>query len=157
MKPGISIQGPVQAGPARAACERVLRALPDWFGVEESIVGYIQSAGELPTWLALDGDEPVGFITVKQHFPRSAEVYVMGILEEYHGRGIGRGLVSVVEGWLACQGVEYLQVKTLSASRPDPYYARTRAFYTALGFCPLEELKLFWDEATPCLLLVKRL
>lgn len=157
MKPGISIEGPVAAGPARAACERVLRSLPDWFGVEESIVDYIHSAGELPTWLALDGSEPVGFITVKQHFPQSAEVYVMGILAEYHGRGIGRRLVNTVEGWLTRQGVEYLQVKTLSASHPDPYYARTRAFYTALGFCPLEEFRLLWDEANPCLLLVKRL
>ena len=38
-----------------------------------------------------------------------------------------------------------------------PAYAQTRAFYLAMGFRPLEELRKLWDEANPCLIMVKRL
>ena len=61
------------------------------------------------------------------------------------------------EAWLREQAVEYLQVKTLGPSREDAGYARTRAFYIALNFRPLEELKQLWDEHNPCLIMVKRL
>jgi len=40
---------------------------------------------------------------------------------------------------------------------PDPGYARTRAFYAAMGFEPLEEIVQVWGPDNPCLLLVKRL
>jgi len=59
--------------------------------------------------------------------------------------------------WLREQGVEYLQVKTLSASAPDEGYAKTRAFYHAMGFRDLEEFPLLWDPSNPALQLIKRL
>jgi hypothetical protein len=55
------------------------------------------------------------------------------------------------------QGVENLQVKTLSPSRSDENYAKTRAFYQAMGFTPLEEFPQIWDENNPCLILIMRL
>jgi hypothetical protein len=55
------------------------------------------------------------------------------------------------------QGVEYLQVKTLSDAHPDAGYARTRAFYQAMGFRPLQELPELWGEENPCLQMVKGL
>jgi hypothetical protein len=45
----------------------------------------------------------------------------------------------------------------LSAVHPDQGYAKTRAFYQAMGFCPLEELPDFWDAENPCLRMVKKL
>lgn len=33
----------------------------------------------------------------------------------------------------------YLTLKTLSASQPNEFYARTRKFYEAWGFVPIEE------------------
>lgn len=53
-------------------------------------------------------------------------------------------------------GVKFLQVKTLGASHPDTYYAKTRQFYEGYGFTPLEEHDL-WGEDTPCLVLIKPL
>jgi hypothetical protein len=50
-----------------------------------------------------------------------------------------------------------MQVKTLGPSRLDEHYAKTRAFYEAMGFRPLEEFKQIWDENNPCLVMVKRL
>ncbi len=75
----------------------------------------------------------------------------------WHGQGVGRALVEQAEQVLRAEHVEYFQVKTLSDSHPDPGYAKTRAFYLALGFRPLEEFKTLWGEATPCLMMVKYL
>lgn len=99
----------------------------------------------------------VGFLSIKQHNPYAAEIYVMGVIRAAHRQGTGRALVAHAEKWLLEQGVEYLQVKSLGPSHPDPGYTRTRAFYLALGFRPLEEFSQIWDEHNPCLILIKRL
>lgn len=149
----MNIEGPLLG--QGSVCETILRALPEWFGIEEATAQYIRDVDHLPTFVAwLDG-RAVGFMTVKQHFPQSAELYVLGVLPEMHNRGIGRALLARVEAYLREQGVEYLQVKTLSASHPDEGYAKTRVFYEAVGFRPLEEFPTLWDEANPCLLMVK--
>jgi ribosomal protein S18 acetylase RimI-like enzyme len=140
-----------------AVCEPVLRSLPDWFGIEEAIVRYGKEIDNLPTFLVHDGETLVGFLSVKQHFPRSAEVYVMGVRQEAHRCGVGRALMQAAQKWLQEQGAGYLQVKTLSPTRSSEHYERTRAFYEKMGFEPLEELKTLWGEDNPCLLLVKKI
>jgi hypothetical protein len=50
--------------------------------------------------------------------------------------------------------VTLVQVKTLGPSRPDANYARTRLFYEASGFQPLEELHGLWG-VNPCLIMIK--
>jgi ribosomal protein S18 acetylase RimI-like enzyme len=138
-------------------CESILRSLPDWFGIEEDIDKYLAEIDQLPTFLAMASDQVIGFLTLKQHFPHSAEILVMGCMPEVHRLGIGRALVERAEAWLLGQDVEYLQVKTLGPSRPDPGYDITRAFYLSLGFEPMEEFKQIWDEHNPCLVMVKKL
>jgi GNAT superfamily N-acetyltransferase len=93
---------------------------------------------------------------VKQHNPLAAEIYVMGVAREHHGRGAGTALLSAAEESLLLSGVQYLHVKTLGPSRESRSYARTRAFYESRGFVPLEEFHDFW-RGNPCLLLVKRI
>lgn len=151
----IHIEGP-SAGVSRI-CEQILRSLPDWFGIESALLDYSRNVAELPTFTARDGDRPVGILTIKEHFPESAEIYVMGVRPEWRGRGIGKSLLSRAEEWLVSEGVQFLQVKTVGESRPDPNYAETRAFYRKAGFVPLEEFDDLWSETNPCLLMVKSL
>jgi ribosomal protein S18 acetylase RimI-like enzyme len=149
------VQGPL-LGQA-VLCEPILRSLPQWFGIEEAVVHYVQEIEHLPTFLAVADGRVAGFLSLKEHFAEAAEVYVMGLRVEYHRRGLGCALVERAEEWFRSRGGEYLQVKTLSPARADENYARTRAFYRAMGFRPLEEFPHLWDEANPCLLLVKAL
>jgi ribosomal protein S18 acetylase RimI-like enzyme len=65
--------------------------------------------------------------------------------------------MEALEAHLQAQGIEYLQVKTLSPAHPDKNYAKTRAFYHALGFRPLEEFPDLWGEQNPCLQMIKYL
>jgi GNAT superfamily N-acetyltransferase len=140
-----------------AVCVPILRALPDWFGMEASIAQYAAEIDHLPTFLARVREGVVGFLSIKQHYPSAAEVSVMGIRAEAHRQGLGRALMQAAQAWLKGQGVAYLQVKTLGPSNPDENYARTRAFYLAMGFTALEEFPLLWDADNPCLILVKKL
>jgi ribosomal protein S18 acetylase RimI-like enzyme len=91
------------------------------------------------------------------HTPFAAEVYVMGVLPEFHHRGIGRQMLVHVEDKLSSDGVEFLQAKTLSPSKPDAGYEKTRAFYFSCGFRPLEEFPHLWDSDNPALQMVKTL
>ena len=137
--------------------ERLMRLLPEWFGIESSLLEYIEASTHLPTYLAtVDGQPPVGILLLRRHFPAAAEVHLMAVHPDWHRRGIGRLLLSVAEHDLAADGVRLLQVKTLGASRPDPNYARTREFYLAMGFQPLEELLDLWPD-NPCLVMLRLL
>lgn len=151
----ITVQGPL-LGQA-PLCEPVLRALPQRFGIEEATRQYVRDIDVLPTFLALDGHAVAGFLTLKQHTDHAAEIHVMGVRPERHRQGVGRALVSRAEAHLGRLGIEYLQVKTLSPAHPDEGYARTRAFYTALGFRPLEDFPTLWGEQNPCLQMIKAL
>ena len=139
------------------ACERILRALPRWFGIEAALVGYVTRLPELAVRVARADDDLVGFIAIEQHTKHAAEIHVMAVVPREHGGGIGRALVAHVEHELRAAGVDYLQVKTLSASSPDPSYAMTRRFYDAFGFVALEEHATLWGASNPALQMIKRL
>ncbi len=140
-----------------SVCIPILRMLPDWFGIEAAILDYEHEIERLPTFLAKADGSVLGFLSLKQHNPFSAEIYVMAVRPEAQRGGIGRALVTTAETHARGLGVEYVQVKTLGPSRQNEEYARTRVFYEALGFRPLEEFKRIWDENNPCLVMVKRL
>lgn len=140
-----------------AECEVILRALPDWFGIESAIVDYVRDIAESPTWLWREHGVLLGFLSAKIHFPGSAEIHVMGIQSSAHRKGIGRKLTQACEAKFQSDGFHFLQVKTLSDRSTDPNYAKTREFYLAMGFQPLEVFPTLWDEWNPCLQLVKAL
>jgi GNAT superfamily N-acetyltransferase len=133
-------------------CEAVLADLPDWFAFEEVNAAYVRDVAELPTF----GVDEDAFLSLKLHTPRAAEVYVMGVRRERHRQGLGTALLEAGDDYLRARGVEYVQVKTLGPSFPDEGYERTRRFYEARGFVPLEEIDGLWEH-NPCLLMVKRL
>jgi GNAT superfamily N-acetyltransferase len=157
--------------PDPATVERLLRKLPAWFGIESSVLEYIESARRLPAYLAWPrgpasagrppdlaaGHPPVpatGVLLAVRHFPRSAEIYLLAVDPAVHRQGAGRALVTALESDLSADGVEFLQVKTLGPSHPDPGYARTRQFYAGVGFQPLEEITGLWS-GSPCLIMIK--
>jgi len=84
--------------PDPATVERLLRKLPSWFGIESSVLEYIESARRLPAYLAWpQGPAPVGHppdpaagvLLAMRHFPRSAEIYLMAVDPAVHRQGAG--------------------------------------------------------------------
>jgi ribosomal protein S18 acetylase RimI-like enzyme len=135
-------------------CEKVLRSLPKWFGIESAILNYIKEVQTMDTWIAVD-KEPVGFVSINKHNKATAEIHVIGILPDYHRQEIGLNLVRAAQESLQVEGFKFLTVKTLSESRPNEEYDKTRKFYSKVGFFPVEEFKTLWGPENPCLLMIK--
>ena len=147
-----------EAGPIeKNECEAILRSLPDWFGIEEGIVWYVADIERMLTFVAMDGEEVAGFLSLNFHYEFTAEVHVMAIRKSHHRRGIGRALVERAARESRVRDCEFLMVKTVGPSSSDEPYRHTREFYLACGFRPLEEIKKLWDERNPCLIMVKSL
>ncbi len=152
---GIQVVGPVTG--RGALCEDLLRGLPDWFGIEASIVEYRRTVEELPTFVAEVDGEAAGLLALKPTSPAALEVHVLAVRREHHRRGIGRALVGRAAAYARDEGSSLLHVKTLAPEIEDEGYAGTRAFYEAMGFVPLEVIPAVWGPENPCLIMVRPL
>lgn len=137
--------------------EGILRLLPDWFSIESGILEYCCNVNQLTLFAAVTQTGVViGFLSLKENNEFSGEIYVMGVVPEYHRHGIGKALVEYSVEYCRNRGLEFLQVKTLGSSRSDSFFERTRKFYFKVGFRPLEEFTSIWS-GNPCLIMVMAL
>jgi ribosomal protein S18 acetylase RimI-like enzyme len=141
----------------REPSQALIDALPDWFGMPESNAGYLRNLSILPSWVACLSATLVGAITLEQHFSASFEIHFLAVHPDHHRRGIGRALLTHAESEARAEGGRWLHVKTLAPSHEDPFYARTRTFYEAMGFDPLFESKNLWGSDSTALVLLKQL
>lgn len=140
-------------------CQTILHALPGWFGIEESITEYAEDSRNMCFFAAYSERTPIGFLALKEHNEYTSEIYVTGILQKFQHQGIGKSLVHCAQKFCTDHSAkaEFLTVKTLAASHPSKAYEKTRGFYQALGFKPLEVFSDLWDKGNPCLFLAKYL
>ena len=146
---GMKIREVAEAAEKQRITCLVLEALPDWFGIPESREAYIRESVGCPFYAAFDGELPVGFLCLKETGKDTVELHVMGVLKEYHRKGIGRALFAKAREAAAGQGYSFLQVKTVQMGKYEDY-DRTNRFYLALGFKEFEVFPTLWDEANPC-------
>ena len=147
------------AGPrtlSAPVAEAVLRELPQWFGIESSLLEYASAAEACSNFVATDAGAVIGFVTMQEHNAATLELSCIAVAPRFHGRGVGTRLCAAAEAWWRGREGRLLQVKTLGPTRPSAAYATTRAFYAARGFLPVEEFANLWP-GNPCLLLVKPL
>ena len=138
-------------------CEALIASLPDWFGIPESNSTYLRDLTRLPSWLSCCRSDVVGAATLAPHYPGSFEVHFMAVGPELHRQGVGRSLLAHLETEASARGGRWLHVKTLAPSNPEPFYARTREFYQAMGFALLFESEALWGPENPAVVLVKHL
>ncbi len=151
------IEEPVLPERKAQLAREILGALPQWFGIPESTAEYVEGCKMLPFAALYHGEAAVGFCALKQTAPQAGELYVLGLLPDWHRKGGGRRLLAWAEDYARKAGWRLLQVKTLDASARSAEYDRTREFYHAMGFVDLECFPALWDERNPCLVLVKPL
>lgn len=138
--------------------KEVLEKLPQWFGNKQALDDYIEKVAEYPYWAAINKENRcIGFFSVKIHYGHTGDIFVCGVLPEYHSNGIGKALYKIAEAYLTENGCKYIIVKTLSETVNYEPYARTRSFYKSVGFKPLITLTEMWDEENPCLIMLKAL
>lgn len=141
-----------------AYTKEVLEKLPEWFGNKQALDNYAVKAAELSYWAALNKENKcIGFFTVKIYYGHTGDIFVCGVLPEYHRNGIGKALYNIAESYLIQNGCKYIIVKTLSDAVSYQPYDRTREFYKSLGFEPLITLTEMWDDENSCLVMIKPL
>ena len=137
-----------------AIAAAVLADLPDWFGLPDSTAHYIDESRNMPFWAAYDADKPIGFVAMKETGKTTAEIFVMGVMAQYHRKGVGTALYGAFERYAVEHGYRFLQVKTVKMGHYDEY-DRTNRFYLAMGFEELECFPTLWDPWNPCQIYVK--
>lgn len=104
------------------------------------------------------GNKMVGFITYKENNKDVIEISWLAVISSKRNLGIGSKLVK--ESLMRLGGsYKVCEVKTLAETHPDPGYAKTRKFYSKLGFVSLEIINPYpgWDNDSPCQIFVKPL
>jgi ribosomal protein S18 acetylase RimI-like enzyme len=137
------------------ACDAIIASLPDWFGNDAGIAECAAAVRSQQGLVSEMNGRVVGFVTHRLHAPGAAELTWIAVDADFRGGGHGTALVDALVDGLRRDGVRLLSVKTLSESAGDPGYAQTRAFYLARGFAVLIELPDLWDEANPCVLMLR--
>ena len=140
----------------KAIARRVLEALRDWFGVDESREGYIRDSAGWDFFAAEEDGGYAGFLCLKETGKDTVELAVMGVLREYHRRGLGRALFEEAVKVAAGTGYSFMQVKTVKMGVYEDY-DKTNLFYRSLGFREFEVIPELWGEENPCQIYVMSL
>ena len=88
----------------------VLYDLPDWFGLPESTQEYIDEAQKMPFLACYTEGNLVGFVALNATSKDCADIFVMGLMKEYHRKGAGRKLNEAYEKLARRLGYTYSQV-----------------------------------------------
>ncbi len=140
----------------RRIARLILEALTDWFGIPEARETYIRESADEIMLVSEENGEPNGFLCLKETGKDTVELAVMGVLPEYHRKGIGTKLFESAKEIAVEKGFSFLQVKTVQMGKYEEY-DRTNRFYLALGFKEFEVIPTLWDERNPCQIYVMSL
>ena len=134
----------------------ILNNLPEWFGIEESTKEYINNVFNMPFFIAKDENIIKGFLALKETSKYTCEIYVMGILKQYHRNGLGKLLANSALDYAKTKGYEFMQVKTVKEGI-YPIYDISNKFYKSLGFKELECIDSLWDKHNPCQIYIRNI
>jgi hypothetical protein len=57
--------------------DRILRGIPEYFGIEKSIIEYVENVKQCPFWGAFNEENRcVGFFAIKMHYGSTGDIYV---------------------------------------------------------------------------------
>lgn len=119
------------------------------FGLPESREEYIQDSVRRPFFCARTNDKNIGFLYLKQTGKDTVEIAAMGVLKEYHRKGIGQSLFEYAKKEIHKKRYSFIQVKTVQMGKYENY-DKTNKFYLSLGFKEFEIFPTLWDKWNPC-------
>jgi GNAT superfamily N-acetyltransferase len=93
---------------------------------------------------------------LKETSKDTVELYVMGVLKDFHRNGVGRELFNNAKKAAYNKGYSFIQVKTVQMGKYE-VYDRTNKFYLSLGFKEFEVFPTLWDESNPCQIYIMNL
>ena len=133
----------------RKIAREILNKLPEWFGLPDSVDEYVKYSKDMPFWADIEEECTRGFIALKETSKFTVEIYVMGVLKEFHRNKIGQNLFKVCYEYAKEHGYLFMQVKTVKEGKYHEY-DETNKFYQKIGFKEFECFSTLWDEWNPC-------
>ena len=91
----------------------ILEELSEWFGIPEAREEYIRDSAGKVFFCAMENEKDLGFLYLKETGKDTVELAVMGVLEEYHRKGIGKELFNRAKKAAKEMGYSFIQVKTV--------------------------------------------
>lgn len=76
---------------------------------------FYNASKNMPTVVIYDSGKPIGFCTTKLDYPDNCNLYVWGILPEFHNLGWGTQMIAFIENYCKLQDISYMSVLTLSS------------------------------------------
>jgi N-acetylglutamate synthase-like GNAT family acetyltransferase len=135
-------------------CASILAELPEWFGLPQSNAEYAERAEREQAWVAEENGNALGLVVLADPGFSAIDIHLLAVRRRAHRRGVGNALVQHALAETRALGRPYLTVKTRGPSLPYEPYEKTRAFYEAVGFAPLEEFTSIWGPENPCLIMI---
>ncbi|MFW5794720.1 MAG: GNAT family N-acetyltransferase [Bacillota bacterium] len=137
--------------------EKVLRDLPDWFGIEEATKEYIDKVRKYPFIACYINDLAVGFYSLREENKNVLDMYVLGVLKKHHQKGVGKALQIYAENYARDKGYKYLMVLTLAKKANNSSYLATRKFYLKMGYIDFYQNDDIFSPEDPCQIMLKTL
>ena len=134
----------------------ILKDLPEWFGIEEATKEYIDTVTNYPFIAAYIDNKAVGFYSVKEENPHVLDMYVLGVMRNYHNQGLGTKLQAYVNDYAKSKNYKYLMVLTLAEKAQNKEYLKTRKFYLKQGFIDFYQNDNIFDHSNPCQIMLKQ-
>ncbi|ASJ09679.1 acetyltransferase [Thermococcus siculi] len=135
------------------ACLDIAKNLPEWLN-EAGLRAIERDLGREKTYLAVEGGDVLGFITVKPISEKALEILWMAIKREHRRKGIGSALLKFVEELARERGLEVIVVKTSGDLSYRPY-DETRRFYEKNGFVRVALIDPYPEWGEEALIYVK--
>ncbi len=126
---------------AEMLCRKITADLPEYFGLPEANEHYAEGVRTRTNFAAKINTDYIGLISINFPYPNNANIYWMGILKDFHGKGIGKKLAEAAFEYAINNGANTITVETLNPTECDENYLKTYLFYQSLGFSPLFNLK----------------
>lgn len=82
---------------------------------------YVNAMAVGRAWVALDGDEVVGFACGRL---REGDVWALFVRESHEGRGLGNALMDAVEAWMFAEGIDPILLTTAPVTRAERLYRK---------------------------------
>ena len=133
----------------KSITRNILEKLPEWFGIPEAREEYIRDSAGKVFFCAMENEKDLGFLYLKETGKDTVELAVMGVLKEYHRKGIGKELFNRAKKAAKEMGYSFIQVKTVQMGKYKSY-DDTNRFYISIGFKEFEVFPTLWDKWNPC-------
>lgn len=112
---------------------------PDWRETQKKAVVEVCLATDTQTWVAIESDSVVGFVSAKLRSVVLGEIYMIAVDPDYQRRGIATGLAEHALDWMKTAGMSVAMVETGG----DPGHAPARRAYEGMGFRELPIARYF--------------